>query len=140
MKKILVHADIRNSNTGNCIPLEEISILHVTSANKIQQSQDIINSTCRLSRFSDEFDENDDANEEYTISPLISDHNYISDIREITEFSSHIIEYIAGYIVRKFKTTLLCDNCLIVLVAQTKKNNLIDTKSCGRLIQPPMKL
>lgn len=31
IKKILVHADIRNPNNGNCMPLEEISILHVTS-------------------------------------------------------------------------------------------------------------
>lgn len=35
IKKILVHADIRSSNTGNCISLEKISILHVTSSNKI---------------------------------------------------------------------------------------------------------
>jgi len=30
---------------------------------------------------------------------IFCDHNYVSNIREITEFSHNIIEYIAGYIV-----------------------------------------
>lgn len=29
-KKILVHHELRTNNTGNCIPLENISILHLT--------------------------------------------------------------------------------------------------------------
>jgi len=45
IKKIFIHADLRNSKTGNCISLEKISILHVSSAGKIKNSEDIINST-----------------------------------------------------------------------------------------------
>lgn len=30
-KKILVHHELRTNNTGNCIPLENISIFHLTS-------------------------------------------------------------------------------------------------------------
>ena len=50
MKKILVHADVRGSKTGNCIPLDEIAILHVSSTGKVIDSEEVINVTSRLSR------------------------------------------------------------------------------------------
>lgn len=134
MKKILVHSDIRSSNTGNCIPLEEISILHVSSAGKIQQSQDIINSTNKFSRLYDEFNENFDENN--NTLQTFCDHNYVSNIREITEFSHNIIEYIAGYIVKQLQKSLLCENCLAVLIAKAERNNFINRKNRGGLIQP----
>lgn len=31
LKKILIHHDLRASNTGNCVPLEHITILHGNS-------------------------------------------------------------------------------------------------------------
>lgn len=135
IRKILVHADIRNSNSGNCMSLEEISILHMTSANTIRQSEEIINSTSRLARLSDDSEENHDINNEYHIS-LFHDHTYIFDIRQITELSSNIIEYIAGYIIKQLRSTLRCENCITSLIAKTDKNNLINRKQRGGLIQP----
>lgn len=88
MKKILVHANIRNSKTGNCISLEEISILHVSSAGKIKNSDGIINSTSRLSRLYDESNENNNYDIEDFIN--LANDNYIPDVREITEFSMNV--------------------------------------------------
>lgn len=131
MKKILVHSDIRNSNTGNCISLEEISILHVSSAGKIKNSEDI-NSTSRLSRLYDEHN-----NYDTDCINLANDHNYIPDVREMTEYSLNIIEYIAGYIVMQLKKKLICDICISALTTNSdEKNNLISIKSRGGLIQP----
>lgn len=134
MKKILVHSDIRNSNSGNCMSLEEIAILHVTSANTIRQSEEIINSTSRLARLSDDSKEYHDIDDEYI--SLFHDHTYMSDIRQITELSNNIIEYIAGYIIKQLKNSLCCEICITALVATTDKNNLINRKNRGRLIQP----
>jgi len=64
------------------------------------------------------------------------DHNYVSNIREITEFSHNIIEYIAGYIVKQLQKSLLCENCLAVLIAKAERNNFINRKNRGGLIQP----
>jgi len=50
IKKILVHAEIRDIHTGNCIPLEHVSILHVSSSNNISNSEDVINISTRLSQ------------------------------------------------------------------------------------------
>lgn len=56
----------------------------------------------------------------HNILSLLNNHYYISDIREITEFSNNVIEYIAGYIVKQFKKNLFCENCLNVLTARKK--------------------
>lgn len=41
-KKLIIHVEIKEEKTGNCIPLEEISILNVSST---KNQVDIINAT-----------------------------------------------------------------------------------------------
>ncbi|KAF2878631.1 hypothetical protein ILUMI_27539 [Ignelater luminosus] len=43
-KKLLIHIEIRNSGTGNCIPLEYVSILHCSSSPSTTRAEEIINS------------------------------------------------------------------------------------------------
>lgn len=45
IKQLLIHSEIRDSDSGNCIPLENIAILHVTSS---QNSENIINTSTPL--------------------------------------------------------------------------------------------
>lgn len=136
LKKILVHADIRNIDSSNCIPLEEISILHVSSAKKIINSEDVINCTTRLALLHNDLKENN-YNETDDLTNLINDHSYILDVREMSEFSKNISEYIAGYIVMQLKKKLHCDNCIDALeIKNNNRNNLISLKSRGGLIQP----
>jgi hypothetical protein len=87
-KKIIVHIDTVETTTGNCIPLEAVSILHV-SAN----SSDIINrSTPKSQLFSDSQTENE------------NDHlPFLLDNVPCSEYSTRVIAYIAGFIVRHLK-------------------------------------
>lgn len=65
--------------------------------------------------------------------------NYIPDVREITEFSNNVVEYIAGYVVMQLKKKLICEICISALTANSdRKNNLISVKSRGELIQSPV--
>ncbi|KAF2890196.1 hypothetical protein ILUMI_15977, partial [Ignelater luminosus] len=49
-KKLLIHTEIRDSGTGNCIPLEYVSILHCSSSPSTTTAVEIINSIS-FSRF-----------------------------------------------------------------------------------------
>lgn len=87
LKKILTHAEVRDVHTGNCIPLEHISILHISSANKISNSKDIINMSTRLSQIVTDMFEDIHTNESEDELQFIYDHNYLPDVRDISEFS-----------------------------------------------------
>lgn len=139
IKKILVHTELRNEQNGNCIPLEHISILHVSSVNKISKSEDIINMTSRLSRMVNDTTICTNEDKKKDQFHIIVDHNYLTDIREISEFSQNVIEYIAGYVVKQLKEKLHCEECLNVLTdIDVNNNNLISVKNIrqGTLIQP----
>lgn len=139
IKKILIHSEIRDIHTGNCIPLEHISILHVSSATKICRSENVINLTTRLSRMINNTNTDIVTATNETVHPLnvISDHNYLPDVRDITEFSRNVIEYIAGYVVKQLRKSLHCEECLDALIdKECNNNNLISIKNKGGLIQP----
>lgn len=68
---------------------------------------------------------------------VISDHNYLPNATDISEFSENVIEYIAGYIVKQLRKTLHCEECIDALIDKNhKQNNLICVKNEGGLIQP----
>jgi len=92
IKQLLIHSEIKDSGSGNCIPLENIAVLHVTSS---QTSEQIINNSIPLRSF------HDDLQLHWNVTAdIINDHGYFPDIRRITEFSSRIIIYIAGFVVK----------------------------------------
>lgn len=70
---------------------------------------------------------------------IIEDHGYFPDIRRITEFSSRIIVYIAGFVVRYLKKSLYCEDCVHALTSDDKNDEnsiLIQIKSRERLQYP----
>lgn len=139
MKKILVHAEIRDEQSGNCIPLEHISILHVSSEKRISKSEVVLNMTTRLSRMIDStmILTNICENESEDQFHFVFDHNYLTNVTEISEFSNNIIEYIAGYIVKQLQKKLYCEECLRVLTIQSSNtNNFVYAVNRGGLIQP----
>lgn len=130
IKQLLVHSDIRDSDSGNCIPIEDISILHVTSS---QSSEQIINSS-RSPELSDneeiEWDKTED---------LLHDHGYSPDIRILTEVSLCVMKYIAGFVVRRLQKSLDCQECINALTIDdgTSTNSVLtQVKSRGKLINP----
>lgn len=138
IKKILVHAEIRDVRTGNCIPLEHVSILHVSSSNTISNSEDVINMSTRFSQIINDISNTDiQTNKIEDQLYFLNDHNYLTDVRDISEFSLNIIEYIAGYVVKQLRQTLRCAQCINVLIdKECKMNSLIYIKNRGGLITP----
>ena len=107
--------------------------MHVSSAGKVIDSEEVINITSRLSRLCIESVETDFNN----INNHLNDHDYIQDIREITAFSMSVVEYIAGYVVFQLKKRLLSEVCTNELTdSNIGRNNLINVKIRGRFMQP----
>lgn len=130
LKKLLINTEIKDIHSGNCISLENVSILHISSTKSI----DIINDSTPTYRLQD--------NDNYSWDNLIEIlecHSYFSDTRIITEFSEQIIAYIAGFIVKYLYNKIRCENCLSSL--QSTDNNkrifsLINFKNKYNLIFP----
>lgn len=126
-KKLLVHAQFKDSATGNCIPLDKITVLNCTSDYKraIDDSTD-----CRR-RFEpevhDTFEDNSD-----------TEHDYIFNPSSLTEYSKNVVEYIAGFIGRKLKKTLKCEKCIEIIedTEHISGKSLIDIKNRGGLFKP----
>lgn len=125
-KKIIVHIDTRETTTGNCIPLEAVSILNV-SAN----SSNIINRSTPKSRlFSDSQTENNNY--------LPCRVPFLLDSVSLSEYSTRVVAYIAGFIVRNLRKTIHCETCIEALTGQEThiECSLINLKNRGRLSLP----
>lgn len=120
-KKILSHIELCIPTTGNGIAIEDIPILHDTSANKSVDTLKNVKS-CWTETM-----------------PTVQDHDYLKNIHSSTEFSLNVIVYIAGYIVHKIQKKINCIHCLKVLLTTPKEDTyhaLIQIKSRGYLIYP----
>jgi len=78
-KKILIHTEITETATGNCIPLEAISILHISANSEVVINQSITN--LRAMNFEDK------TNCEDSIEDL---HLYVPDIT-LSEFTIRVL-------------------------------------------------
>lgn len=126
-KKLIVHVQLRESFRGNCVPLEEITIL---KCNPVRQ----INITSRNNRVL-YIDENTDIVMDEDVSLI--DHDYLPD--SLSEFSKYIIAYIAGYVVHYLKAKIVCEECANALTSQSKDLryfSFIDIKNKKRLQYP----
>ncbi|KAJ3641435.1 hypothetical protein Zmor_027942 [Zophobas morio] len=112
-KKILIHTELSSSEAANCLALDETSILKVVSTNKSHYSLDLISYDCE-----------DD--EELNVSLPQYMEKYIFDV----------VQYIAGFIVKKLKKTLKCDVCLSALITERSNSSLLNRKNRGGLIHP----
>lgn len=121
-KKMLVHSEITTSNTGNCIPLEAIDILYISSNPVVA-----INSTSGQSRIREMDDENT-AILEY----------YVPMVVNCSEFSSRVITYIAGFVIKHLMRKIQCEECINALVGDNSgpEYNLINIKNRGKLTYP----
>ena len=120
-KKISIRAELRPSSTGNCISLEDVSILHVSSSTKQKQ---------------------DDLSDQLEVDQLCDVLSYIALIEKsetitLSPFAECIVTYIAGFVVFSFYKKLDCDSCLDMLEGdETEESLLITIKTRGGLIYP----
>lgn len=112
-RKLMCHMEIKAGETGNCIPLEDISILTCTLPLKY------INST----KSSQRFDEDDEEPSEATITRMPTDEYFrrcVLDVPEKHVITNHIVGYIAGFVVSKLKNKIKCMSCVDGLTAPTE--------------------
>jgi len=119
--------NIENVNTGNCIPLENIDILHYSSSNPIQ--------TIIINTFNHNIDSISREENDQEVYSYINDHDYIYTQNMYTSsFSKEVTIYIAGFIVHKLSSIINCETCLHSLYFNNKEllfNSLIHLKNRG---------
>lgn len=106
-KKLLVYCEIKDNGLGNCIPLEEISILTCNSTVSKKPEKTIVN------------DETIKPAAEISISinSALTDHSYVNDYN-LSEFATNIVIYISGFVCKKLNSKLKCQECLSKLTTQ----------------------
>lgn len=126
-KKLVVHGEIKSITSSNCIPLEEIKILTHTEVRYEKKLN-------AYTKCSTEIESHDleDFNHDLIID---SDHDYLADPSRLSIYTEEIIPYIGGFVVRKLRKTLKCEDCLLALVSE-KYPGLILKKDKGGLIYP----
>jgi len=126
-KKLVVHStNIENINTGNCIPLENIDILHYSSSDPIK--------TININTINHNIDSISREENVQEVDSYINDHDYIFTQNITSNFSKEVTIYIAGFVVHKLSSTINCETCLHSLCSNNKEllfNSLIHLKNRG---------
>lgn len=126
-KKLVVHpTNIENFNTGNCIPLENIDILHYSSSDPIK--------TININTINHNIDSISREENVQEVDSYINDHDYIFTQNITSNFSKEVTIYIAGFVVHKLSSTINCETCLHSLCSNNKEllfNSLIHLKNRG---------
>ncbi|GFS18023.1 THAP domain-containing protein 9 [Elysia marginata] len=131
-KRLLVHNDIQHVEEGNCLPLESVRVLTVSSSGtKLHDevpSVQVINASDDRSRLRD-VDDSQFEDEEFLYTPC---HTHLS------MCSEKIVVYIAGFVAFRLKKTLKCEICICALFADviSKAHLLIILYSRGGLTVP----
>lgn len=129
-KKLLVHAEFKQSRNGNCLPLDEIKILQTNMPNYVQT----VNESMRKNNLLVEEEKVDSPTDTWIMD---SDHKYL-DYTHLSEYTEHVIGYIAGYVARKIEKDIHCEECRKALIADDTTNLLITNKNRGGLIKPSL--
>ncbi|XP_025422578.1 uncharacterized protein LOC112692199 [Sipha flava] len=118
LKKLLVHSELSISKNANCAPQDTTNILHAVSSKEIL-GQNFLNILCMEEKesFTDEPEQNNKP-------------------EEINDYKEHIIEHIAGFVVKQLHEIIDCSICFSVLEDQFRKHTFIDIKNRGGLKKP----
>jgi hypothetical protein len=124
-RKNLIHLQLKAHDKGNCIPHQEISILHC----KVLSSEQRIN----FSTPGYHVEEDKLINIESE-----TDHTYLESLQELTMVSKHIIRYVGGFVVKYLIKTIKCDECVSALIDYSNRSIclLTATKDRSGLMYP----
>lgn len=119
-RKLLCHLEIKASDTGNCIPLENIGILNCSSAIKA------INFSASVQRF-------DEIEDDTSISKLLD-----LELPQLQDLSKYIVGYISGSVVHYLTKAIKCQFCVEAMLATDVFwfHKLIGLKQRGGLCYP----
>ncbi|KAF0711424.1 THAP-type domain-containing protein, partial [Aphis craccivora] len=95
-KSIIVHSEIKSLSSANCMALDDTTILRVSSSNiKVKDTQsELVDLLCVAG-----------------IDNL--ENNNLLSVYQHSNFINDVVAYIAGFVVRKIKKTILCDICAV---------------------------
>lgn len=117
-KRLLIHVELTSSEAANCLAQDGTSILNVVSSNK--------NCSNQLDLFCDEeMDSELDDN----------DKNHY-EIQVYSRFDIDVIDYIAGFVVKKCLKRINCHICCNALTEKDECSSLIRRKNKGGLTIP----
>ncbi|KAM7307079.1 uncharacterized protein ISCGN_010715 [Ixodes scapularis] len=126
-KRLIIQNEIKDVETGNCLPLDEVGILNASSGTV--PVADILNHTIPRWKLMPPQDEaSEDASNDYCLNP-----GYI------TECCGRIVTYIAGFLVRSLRRSLLCEISLSSLTTEPNANSTysrVRRKTRGGLLYP----
>jgi len=135
-KRLLIHNDIQDVLRGNCLPLETVPILTVSSTSPAalaleSPSLTLINDSCPRNRVADICDISEH-------SELEHNYAYVPSASHLSMCAKKIVVYIAGFVVFKLKQTMRCETCVESLSSSDNNDlcSLIKLKSKGHLIHP----
>lgn len=101
-RKLLSRMELQVGETGNCVPLEAISVLTCSSAIAC------INATS----FSERFDDRDEEIIEYKTTDDDLEFDRTLEIYDEPDYKNHIVGYITGYVVRHIIKKIKCQFCI----------------------------
>ena len=120
VQKRQINNDIMEVTTGNCLPLENVKILTVSSSAPKPAARSNL-----------------------SIEELMVDETDIPELQELSEVSSGVVAYIGGFCARSAGKRCHCKDCNMALkvngpddVGAIYPCDLIETKSFGYLIYP----
>jgi DNA transposase THAP9 len=125
----LVRCEIRENGIGNCLPLEQITILDC--------SENIINMTTTKRNFIEE--EQNDSENIFLDSKFLDENQYLFDFDEtvLGEYALNVVQYIAGYIIFQLSKTIKCIACIELMKGNDSGNpSLLNLKNKGKLTVP----
>lgn len=128
-KKLLVHSELLEVSTGNCVPLEKISILNCSSSS----------STNNLPYFALQIINLTTTAEDKEESPIGAESQKDLEVASIclSQFAESAIEYIAGFVASSLMKHLKCKICIGALISLNQdKSSLIAYRDEGGLIYP----
>lgn len=129
-RKVLCHLEIKASDSGNCIALENISVLNCSSSTK----------AINFSAHSQRFEDNDQLFSQVPTSPIEENGGSIakllsSEMPQLHDLSKYIVGYIAGSVAHYLVKPIKCQFCIEAMLASDVKwfHKLIGLKNRGCL-------
>lgn len=138
-KKILQHLEMKSSFLGNCLPLEDMTVLTCSSA------VHNINSTVSRRTMDDEIDSLENDSDLINATAVENDINTNVEVfstmlnnESVKKTTEQIIGYISGWVARKLASVLKCSTCTNSLYCNNKLwfHKLIILKNMGGLCFP----
>ncbi|GBM17658.1 DNA transposase THAP9, partial [Araneus ventricosus] len=119
-RRLLCHTNVSFFLNGNCLALDNTSVLEVSSSNTY---------TKQINRYFN-CDSNNESESEINIDdPLKS-------FTTLCKYADDVVIYIAGFVAKKLKSAIKCSHCSIAIGQEACESALITRKNRGSLISP----